>query len=246
MKPIWIILILVAGLLVMGGLMTWMFVWLHRSGKAEEAGIEQRQRDQFPARGWTHTSRDDRATEVFNSLERYPKLVPVVVGIDRSPRAVEAHDVITGQHRGRPFFAALFVINDPLDTSGGGQYGLRQATVWVRTPAPRPTLDVRQVLRMESRINEGLGLGDIKVGHPEFDARYQVTCADEAFARAVLAPAVVDFLLTDPRGCRGFWIRGAQFDAYNATGDHRDPDVLAADLDIRCDLLDRIPRHVWG
>ena len=85
MKPIWIILILVAGLLVMGGLMTWMFLWINRTNKAEEAGIEQRQREHLPARGWTHTSRDDRATEVFNELERYPKLVPVVVGFDRSP-----------------------------------------------------------------------------------------------------------------------------------------------------------------
>lgn len=247
MKPIWIIVITVGGLLIFGGLLTWMLVWLHRSNKAEEAGIEQRQREQFPARGWHHTARDDRATEVFNELERYPKLVPVVVGIDRSPRAVEAHDIITGRHRGRPFLAALFIVNEPVDTSNNlqGQFGVRWTAVWVRTPVARPTLDVRQVLRVESRINEGLGLGDIKIGHPEFDSRYQVTCADEAFARAVLVPDVVDFLLTDERDCRGFWIRGTQFDAYNATGEHRDPIVLAADLDVRCDLLDRIPRHVW-
>ncbi|HEX8869392.1 MAG TPA: hypothetical protein VF821_27270, partial [Lentzea sp.] len=218
------------------------------SNKASEEGIAQRQRTEFPARGWHHTARDDRATEVFNSLENYPKLIPVVAGFDKSPRAVEAHDIITGQHRGRPFFAALFVINEPMDSANGllGRSGVRQSTVWVRTPAPRPTLDVRQVLRMESSVNEGLGLGDIKVGHPDFDARYQVTCADESFALAVLAPPVVEFLLNDDRGCKGFWIRGTQFDAHNATGEHRDPTVLAGGLDIRCDLLDRIPRHVWG
>jgi hypothetical protein len=118
-----------------------------------------------------------------------------VVGFDRSPRAVEAHDVITGRHRGRPFLAALFIVDEPVDTSNSGQSSVQVTSVWVRIPVVRPTLDVRQVLRMESRINEGLGLGDIRIGHPEFDARYQVTCAD---------------------------------------------------LDIRCDLLDRIPRHVWG
>ncbi|MEV6239149.1 hypothetical protein [Lentzea sp. NPDC051838] len=247
MKPIWIILITVGGLLIFGGLLTWMFVWLHRTNKAEEEGIAGRQREQFPARGWHHTERDDRAVEVFNSLQRFPKLVPVVVGFDRSPRAVEAHDIITGQHRGRPFFAALFVVDEPMDSSNEfvGQSGLRCNTVWVRTPVVRPTLDVRQVLKFASSVNEGLGLGDIKVGHPEFDARYQVTCEDPAFARAVLSPAVVEFLLGDDR-CKGFWIRGAQFDAHYATGDHRDPVVLAGDLDVRCDLLDRIPRHVWG
>lgn len=246
MEPIWIVLIAVGGTLLLGGPLTWMFIWLHRSGKAEEEVIARRQAEELPRRGWTYTERDDRFTEVFNELERYPKLVPVVVGFDRSPQAVEAHEIITGQHRGRPFLAARFVVNEPLDTHDGGQYGGHRVHVYVRTPAPRPTLEVRKVLRVESRINEGLGLGDIKVGHPEFDSRFQVTCADERFARAVLSPAIVEFLLRDPRDCHGFWIRGTQFEAYNATGQHRDPVLLAADLDIRCDLLDRIPPQVWS
>lgn len=177
------VVIAVGGLLLFGGLMTWMFVWLHRSS-----------------------------------------------------------------NRGRPFLAARFIVTEPMDTSNNlhGQSGLHRTQIYVHLPVPRPTLEVRQVLRMESRINEGLGPGDIKVGHPEFDARFQVTCADERLARAVLAPQVVEFLLHDQRDCHGFWIRGTQFEAYNATGQHRDPTVLAADLDIRCDLLDRIPSHVWA
>lgn len=105
---------------------------------------------------------------------------------------------------------------------------------------------MRQVLRAESAVNAGLGLGDLRIGHPEFDARFQVTAQDERFARAVLTPGLVDFVLRDPRGIRGFWFRGAWFDVHDALTDHRDPAELVPALDLRCDLLDRVPRHVWA
>lgn len=50
------------------------------------------------------------------------------------------------------------------------------------------------------RIAVSFGGRDVQIGHPEFDERYRVKCQDEAFARAVLDPRFVDFLMREGRG----------------------------------------------
>ncbi|WP_051400167.1 hypothetical protein [Haloechinothrix halophila] len=76
--------------------------------------------------------------------------------------------------------------------------------------------------------------------------RRPVDGEDEQFARAVLHPDLIEFLLTDPRQPRGFWLLGGHLDVLHEVGDHRDPDNLVPALDLRCDILDRIPQQVWS
>lgn len=69
---------------------------------------------------------------------------------------------------------------------------------------------------------------------------------DERFARAVLATQVTNFLATDTRQFRGFTLLGANLDFFDQVSDYRDPKELIPALDLRCDLLDLIPRSVWA
>ncbi|CAM3802388.1 hypothetical protein KIPE111705_25690 [Kibdelosporangium persicum] len=241
-----IIAIVVGGLIVVGGGLTWMIIWLNRSNAEAEQDVLGRLRAEAPRLGWRYEERADQYTQVYDDVERYPKLSEPIVGFAASPKALEAHDVVTGEHRGRPFLAARFWVDKPMDTRGPG--GPRpEYAIWVRTPAPRPTLDVRAVPKLQSAVGSATGTGDLKIGHREFDARYQVTAENADFARAVLSPQLVDFLLTDPRPFDGFWMRGGQLEVVrDVVNDHRDPGPLLAALDLRCDILDRIPPQVWA
>ncbi|ALG12529.1 hypothetical protein [Kibdelosporangium phytohabitans] len=245
MSPVAIIAIVVGGLVIVGGLLTWMMIWLRKDYKESVEGVLTRLDAEAPSRGWHYEERADSYNQVFDEVQQYAPLSATVIGFDRQPSAVRAHEVVTGQHRGRPFMAARFHIKDPPDSNGPGSMHDQHA-IWVRTPVPRPTLDVRSVPRLQSSIGSALGVGDLAIGHREFDARYQVTAENEQFARDVLSPQLIDFLLTDSRTFQGFWIRGQQLEVVgDIVPDHRDPGPLTGALDLRCDILDRIPQQVW-
>ncbi|MCE7001589.1 DUF3137 domain-containing protein [Kibdelosporangium philippinense] len=244
-SPILIIAVVVGGLIVVGGLLAWLFIWIKKTNDREEAGTFGRLNEEAPRRGWNYVERADDYVDVFNDVERYPKLSEPIVGHAASPTALQAHEVLTGEHRGRQFLAAKFWTSKPADSREvGGEKWFH--AIWVHTPAPRPTLDVRSVPRMQSAVGSALGMGDLKIGHPEFDARYQVTAQNEQFARDVLSPQLIDLMLNDSRSFQGFWIRGQQLEVIgDVVGDHRDPAQLVPALDLRNDIMDRIPQQVW-
>jgi hypothetical protein len=72
-----------------------MVRWLRKSYDAEGSAVLDRLRQEAPRRGWTFEGRADHHTEVFDELERYPRLIPTVFGIDLPPTALRAHDVVT-------------------------------------------------------------------------------------------------------------------------------------------------------
>jgi hypothetical protein len=113
-------------------------------------------------------------------------------------------------------------------------------------PACRPALQVSPSSEIANRVNAMAGQGDLQFGDPDFDNRYEVHTGDERFARAVLSPPVTNFLKTDTRQFRGFTLLGANLDFFDQVGDHCDPKELVPALDLRCDLLDLIPRSVWA
>lgn len=53
--------------------------------------------------------------------------------------------------------------------------------------------------RFFDRIAVGFGGTDVQVGNPQFDELYRVQCKDDAFARALLDPQFVTFLLHEGR-----------------------------------------------
>ena len=97
-----------------------------------------------------------------------------------------------------------------------------------------------------SRINAAVGQGDFRIGNPAFDDRFDVNGPDERFLAYTIIPALADFLLTDQRKFRGFTLFADHLDAFDRIRDHRDPAELVPALDLRCDLLDRIPAAAWA
>jgi hypothetical protein len=152
---------------------------------------------------------------------------------------VSAKHIITGTHRGRSFLAATFMVDHKGERSPAG-------TIWVRTPGQGPALTVSRVARTQSRVSAGIGLGDLRFGNPDFDERFEVSTGDERFARIVLTPQVTQFLLTDPRPFRSVMLLGANLDVSDPIDDHRNPAELIPALDLRCDLLDLVPRSAWA
>ncbi|QUQ69362.1 DUF3137 domain-containing protein [Kutzneria sp. CA-103260] len=253
MSPAAIIAIAVGGILLVAVAIVVMMVFLRRSYNAQQQGTLSRLNEEIPRRGWTYEERNDSYVSVFNSQNEYAQR-PLIMMPNRQnplaplnpyhlpPRADQAHKIITGTHRGRPFIAALFRVH----YAGKVDWN---TIVWVRTARPGPALSVSRSIRLESHVRRGLGQGDVQYGNPDFDAQYQVSAEDERFARAVLNPAVMQYMLTEisPLGpsC-DMWLLGDHIDLSDPMDDHRDPLTLIPALDRRCDLLDRIPQSAWA
>ncbi|MGW4586243.1 hypothetical protein [Amycolatopsis thermoflava] len=247
----------VGGSVLFMGLITWLIVRFNRRQGAAAAVTLAKLREELPRRGWTYVERDDSLAEAYNrQYEQFwsPEQSqfwrpnqpvwrsgfqakapgPLEQHFIRPPHARSAHDIITGTHRGRPFVAATLEI-----------FYMHQITtelcIWVRTPAPCPPVYVRQTVGMVSKINAAVGQGDFRTGHPAFDDRFDVNGPDERFLAHVITPALAEFLLTDERRFRGFTLFADRVDALDRIRDHRDPAELVAALDLRCDILDRIP-----
>ncbi|SEP51629.1 hypothetical protein [Amycolatopsis saalfeldensis] len=241
-----ILVIVIGGTVLIAGAVTWFVVWNNRSLKARGEQAMARLGQEAERRGWRYEERNDSYCSLFGEGDHHVRRTVVEEIADpRDPllgrlNAYEAHQVITGTHRGWPFLAAVFKVR-ALDS---GWNDVR--AIWVRTPVAGPALQVTPAVPLASRVNAGLGQGDLRVGDPDFDDRYEVRTGDERFARAVLAPAVIEFLKTDQRQHRGFTLLGGKLDFLDRVADHRDPRELVPALDLRCDLLDRVPRSVWA
>lgn len=233
-----IIALAVGGTVLMGAGITWMIIKFNRDYVASEKSALARLQEELPKRGWTFAERDDSILELCNRQYRDHYKPNPAHPLAGPPRAKAAHNVITGIHRGRPFLAA------ELDSYFRGEHHVHQI-IWLRTPAARPGLSIRRAAALESTVNTALGWA-VRSGDPEFDRKFEVMTDSEAFAAAVLTPALTQFLLADKRKFRGFQFVGDQFEVFDQVSDHRDPAELIPALDLRCDILDRIPTAVWA
>lgn len=234
MSPALAITIAAAGTVVVFGAIVALLVLLNRSYKKSETAALSRLQQVAADRSWTYAPQDDQVIEAYNARHNFRSpLHPFT----RPPTARSARDVITGTHRGRPFLAATF------KTKYRGQVS-DESCIWVRTPAARPSLQVMKTVALASAVNEAIGQ-DLRVGDHDFDRAFEVTTDNPRFAVDALAPQLSQFLLTTSRKFRGFWLQGDYIDALDQVTDHRDPEQLLPALDFRCDILDRIPEHVW-
>jgi hypothetical protein len=241
-----ILVIVIGGTLLIAAAVTWFVVWNNRGMQRAEAGVLQRLSQEAPRRGWRYEERNDSYCAFHNEGDlsmQYSFADELFSPTDvfaRPPEAFEAHEIVSGTHRGRPFLSVRFKVR----RRGEADHDSR--VVWVRTPKLGPALQVTPAVPLASRVNGSIRRGDLKVGDPEFDERYEVHTGDDRFARAVLVPQVTHFLKTDPRRFRGFTLIGANLRVNDRLTDHRDPEELVAALDLRCDVLDLIPRSVWA
>jgi hypothetical protein len=161
----------------------------------------------------------------------------------QKPRAAGARNIVTGTHRGRPFLAADFHV---YYTAAAIDADWR-THVWVQMPSARPGLVVKKVLGPQNAVNRALGWEHARYGDPEFDQRFEVTADDQQFAADVLHPQMQRFLVEEQRAFQEWWMIG---DIVEVSGDacseQRDPRELIPALDLRCDILDRVPQVVWS
>lgn len=245
-----IAIIVVGGCLVVGGAIAAMMIFFARSDKASEQAILARLHEEIAKRGWKYEERNDAYVSVYNADREYRKQPLFKAPTQRNPlnplnpyhrpsEAVTAKNIITGEHRGRPFIAAVFDVN----------YAGRQEpnqVIWVRTPAPGPIVNVYRYPKTQTRVRRAMGQAGPRFGHPEFDDRFEVSDGDEQFTRAVLNPAVIQYLVDSADDFQVMSLLGDHIDFVDGVTDHRDPDQLIPALDRRCDVLDRIPRSAWA
>lgn len=230
-----ILLITIGGTVLVFAAIAVMLVLLNRANSKAETEALGRLQQELAVRGWTYAERDDQFIETYNS--RHDTRSPLHP-LTRPPQARSVRDVITGTHRGRPFLAATF------QTKYRGNVS-NESCIWVRLPAARPSISVMKTFALQSAVNETIGW-DLRTGNQDFDRAFEVTTNNRQFALDVLAPQLAQFLLSTSRGYRGFWLQGDYIDALDRVSDHRDPQQLVPALDFRCDILDRIPEHVWA
>jgi hypothetical protein len=238
------------GTLVVAAAIVVMMVWLGRSNKAREQAIMGRLKDELPRRGWTYEERNDSYASVYNADRKYMQESLLKLPTRQNPmapfepfhlppKAIAARRIITGTHRGRPFLAADFTVN----------YAGEQNTervIWVRTPAPGPAFTLSRERRLQTRVRRAMGQIGMETGNPDFDDQFEISEEDERFARLVLNPALIQFILIDPDRFQSLELLGDHIDLSDQVGDYRDPARLIPALDLRCDLLDRIPASAWA
>jgi hypothetical protein len=141
-----------------------------------QAALEALARD----RGWTYRPTSPEPLDRFGT--DYPFSI--------SP----AQDVITGTHRGRPFWCYEGAVTDP----PGGQPTYRRVFV-VERRSSGPTLQVTR--QGYGQLREPTGASRVELADPGFDALLQVSTDDEAYARTVLDPPMRSWLVaTGPVG----------------------------------------------
>ncbi|WP_026128716.1 hypothetical protein [Nocardiopsis halophila] len=225
-----LVIVIFGTLAILAGVALLIFFVL-RATRAARPPEAQQLRPAIEQCGWAFSERDDTLIELYNrQFDRRDRRTPLA----GPPRATAAHDVVSGTHRGRRFLASTF------DVTYQGNHQ-RERAIWVAAPSPHPILNITRVPRLQNSANQAIGRGGTSIGLPEFDGQFEVTTEDDDFARAVLQPDVVNLLLADPRAPRGIHFRGEFLDAIDSINDHRDPRELLPALDLRCDILDRIP-----
>lgn len=245
-----IAVIVIGGCLIVGGAIAAMLIWLARSNKADEQAILRWLNEEVANRGWKYEERNDSYVSVYNADREYheqpllkapTKQNPLnpLNPYHRPPEAVGAQRIVTGEHRGRPFIAAVFTVNY------AGEQKPEQV-IWVRTPAPGPIVNVYRSPKAQTRVRRAMGQAGPGFGHPEFDDRFEVSDGDEQFTRAVLNPAVIQYLVSSADEFRVMSLLADHITFVDQVPDHRDPKQLIPALDRRCDVLDRIPRSAWS
>lgn len=74
----------------------------------------------------------------------------------------------------------------------------RQTCALYAVPFSSPNLSLSRQGFFD-RIAVSFGGADVRIGNPDFDERYRVKCQDEGFARMLLDPRFVDFLMREGR-----------------------------------------------
>lgn len=186
-------------------------------------------------RNWTYKRSDAGSADRFAGNFPFPL---------KSFNASSKH-LITGMHRGRPFSAFEY-------TTHAGPVGMRRRSdithkrwtpywiIAVALPAHRPQLAVEG---RNSAANADVG-ARIQTGHEQFDSAFIVSTDHDQFARDVLHPQLLQWLLAHPIAHQiAFRFERNELVAWQPG--KLDARKLEPVLNMLCDSLDQVPAAVW-
>ncbi|GDY32305.1 hypothetical protein [Gandjariella thermophila] len=162
----------------------------------------------------------------------------------RNARGHRIRQVLRAQHRGYRAVAFVYTYDQLVYVRRLGTSPTRQYTVVsIDLPEGRPTLELSAARRPVA--------GQLRLGHDAFDAAFRLVSDSAEFARAVLPPAVIQWLLADPRA-RYFPIRieGATVSTWT-TSDvafgpaPMRPEMINPMVDYLAEFLGHVPAGVW-
>lgn len=184
-------------------------------------------------RGWTYTTR------ARGQLDQYCGVGPMP---DRGEN-LSAWHYITGEFRGRSFKCFEHRYNNPM--SGGEaaeqKRPIIEAVFIVTAPGSGPSVEILRPSKLDVALDRRPRM---LLGMPEFDDEFRVVTKDETFVRNALSARVVPFLLAHPQANNSplELHENELFTWYTGT---MSPQAVDERLNFLCDVLDRIPSHVW-
>ncbi|MGW9557544.1 hypothetical protein ACWGSK_23885 [Nocardiopsis sp. NPDC055551] len=155
----------------------------------------------------------------------------------RAPSNARAVHVLSAEHRGHRVLAYEYTYTTCGQDGRSAPSTHRFPVVVVPTPCT-PVLQVRAVAGPTLP-----GAGRVRVGESTFDETFEVRCADEVFARALLDERVRAWLLEAPGERAGFRFTGEYLLTWGEGRLEGDEAVAMADRLI--DLLEHVPIGVW-
>lgn len=168
-----------------------------------------------------------------------PELVDRFAGAPfrRVPSNARAVHVLSARHRGHRVLAYEYTYTTCGQDGRSAPSTHRFPVVVVPTPCTR-------VLQVRAEAGPALpGAGRVRVGGSTFDEVFEVRCAEEAFARALLDERVRAWLLEAPEERAGFRFTGEFLLTWGEGRLEGEEAVAMADRLI--DLLERVPVGVW-
>ena len=216
------VLMLVVGLVLVGGLLTWSVVSHRRHQAALDAWLQPR--------GWQRQPTD-------RSLVSRWRGAPFGRGDNR-----KVTDVIAGSFRGHALQSFVYSYETSSTDSDGGSSTTTHTfhVLTLRLPAFLPDLEVTPE-SVGSRLATAFGMVDLDVESAEFNKRFAVRATDLAVGHAILHPRLVERLLREGRVT---WrIEGTTVLTW-APG-RTDLRRLDARIALLAAIADAVPRHVW-
>lgn len=177
--------------------------------------------------GWTYT---DKASHLRGQYSGSPF----------AGRGSYRH-AFTGQHRGRQVMGFEYSYTTSSQNSSTTHYF---QVVAIRTPAPCPRLEVTRE-HFGHKLLSFVGVHDLQLGYPDFDDTYRIRTDNDDFARHVLHPQLMQWMLLDPRTF-DHPFRFEEDSILTWRPYKLDPDAMVASADYLIDLLERTPPYIWG
>lgn len=229
-----IIVIVVAGILLLATPIVAFVIWNSRQVDDQRAAALRRLKEESANRGWTYEERNDSYAEWFTRLHG-----------SSAVQAREARNIVAGTYRGRQFIAAEFHVYNAGDWQVSANF-FDALAIYVQLPSGKADLAINRTTQLAATVNRATGEISSAIGIPAFDNKFEVNAADENFAKQLLSPELVEYLLSTRRQFRSISIVKDQLDVADQVDNQYDPAELIPALDFRCDIIDRIPASVWN